>query len=286
MSQFEFVIVFLVLPRLPLRGSWRGAPERARPLMWNRRHSDSLALTKALLIAARCLCITGLALSVCCADTSPKGRGFLLTVKPSFVQPLRHGFAVPPPLVGEALAFRSALPLRQRLPYQGQLYGDNVFEKDGIRRDRTGDGEKTRCLCGKRGIFNRDGPAMGPQIIRQLERRASKRSASFFHALASPGRPRNGGGASGAYQPAEGRKPLIQGHFRAQEGPLGPSRKSQQQTKRTGFAALEDSIADEAPEGKRAKRANRALNRAGINSRGQKQGFGGADRRAGRVTSR
>lgn len=93
-------------------------------------------------------------------------------------------------------------------------------------------------------------------------------------------------GASGAYQPAEGRKALIQGHFRAQEGPLGPSRKSQQQTKRTGFAALEDSIADEAPEGKRAKRANRALNRAGINSRGQKQGFGGADRRAGRVTSR
>lgn len=166
------------------------------------------------------------------------------------------------------------------------MYGDNVFEKDGIRRDRTGDGEKTRCLCGKRGIFNRDGPAMGPQIIRQLERGASRRSASFFHALASPGRPRNGGGASGAYQPAEGRKALIQGRFRAQEGPLGPSRKSQQQTKRTGFAALEDSIADEAPEGKRAKRANRALNRAGINSRGQKQGFGGADRRAGRVTSR
>lgn len=54
------------------------------------------------------------------------------------------------------------------------LYGDNVFEKDGIRRDRTGDGEKTRCLCGKRGVFNRDGPAMGPQIIRQLERRASR----------------------------------------------------------------------------------------------------------------
>lgn len=176
--------------------------------------------------------------------------------------------------------------LAERRKCGNRLYGDNVFEKDGIRRDRTGDGEKTRCLCGKRGIFNRDGPAMGPQIIRQLERRASRRSASFFHALASPGRPRNGGGASGAYQPAEGRKTLIQGHFRAQEGPLGPSRKSQQQTKRTGFAALEDSIADEAPEGKRAKRANRALNRAGINSRGQKQGFGGADRRGGRVTSR
>lgn len=62
--------------------------------------------------------------------------------------------------------------LRKRLKYRisvSLLYGDNVFEKDGIRRDRTGDGEKTRCLCGKRGIFNRDGPAMGPQIIRQLE---------------------------------------------------------------------------------------------------------------------
>lgn len=185
--------------------------------------------------------------------------------------------------VRELLAGERDVKLDRAAPL---LYGDNVFEKDGIRRDRTGDGEKTRCLCGKRGIFNRDGPAMGPQIIRQLERRASRRSASFFHALASPGRPRNGGGASGAYQPAEGRKALIQGRFRAQEGPLGPSRKSQQQTKRTGFAALEDSIADEAPEGKRAKRANRALNRAGINSRGQKQGFGGADRRAGRVTSR
>ena len=126
---------------------------------------------------------------------------------------------------------------------------------------------------------------MGPQIIRQLERRASRRSASFFHALASPGRPRNGGGAAGAYSPAEGRKTLIQGHFRAQKGPLGPSRKSQQQTKRTGFAAHGHSIAETAPEGKRASRANGALNRAKINGRGQKQGFGGVDRRRGGVTS-
>lgn len=42
---------------------------------------------------------------------------------------------------------------------EGELYGDNVFEKHGINRDRTGDGEKPRCLCGKRGIFNRDGAA-------------------------------------------------------------------------------------------------------------------------------
>lgn len=167
-----------------------------------------------------------------------------------------------------------------------RVYGDNVFEKDGIRRDRTGDSEKTRCLCGKRGIFNRDGPAMGPQIIRQLERRASRRSASFFHALGSPGRPHNGGGAAWAYRTRNGAKPLKQGHLRAKRGPLGPSRKSQQQTKRTGFAAHGHSIAETAPEGKRASRAHGALNRAKINGRGQKQGFGGVDRRRGGVTSR
>ena len=33
---------------LPLWGSWRVAPERARPLTRNRRHSDSIALTKGL----------------------------------------------------------------------------------------------------------------------------------------------------------------------------------------------------------------------------------------------
>ena len=166
------------------------------------------------------------------------------------------------------------------------MYGDNVIEKHGINRDRTGDREKTRYLCGKQGIFTRDRALIRPGFIRQLETRASTRSASFFHALASPGRPRNGGGAAGAYSPAEGRKTLIQGHFRAQKGPLGPSRKSQQQTKRTGFAALEDSIADEAPEGKRAKRANRALNRAEINDRAQKHGGAGTDRRGRSVTSR
>lgn len=71
-----------------------------------------------------------------------------------------------------AAAAAQSKPAMGLLPHFARrvfLYGDNVFEKDGIRRDRTGDGEKTRCLCGKRGIFNRDGPAMGPQIIRQLE---------------------------------------------------------------------------------------------------------------------
>lgn len=143
-----------------------------------------------------------------------------------------------------------------------RLYGDNVIEKHGINRDRTGDREKTRYLCGKQGIFTRDRALIRPGFIRQLETRASTRSASFFHALGSPGRPHNGGGAAGAYRTRNGAKPLKQGHLRAKRGPLGPSRKSQQQTKRTGFAALEDSIADEAPEGKRAKRANGALIRA------------------------
>lgn len=79
------------------------------------------------------------------------------------------------------------------------LYGDNVIEKHGINRDRTGEREKTRYLCGKQGIFTRDRALIRPGFIRQLETRASTRSASFFHALGSPGRPHNGGGAAGAY---------------------------------------------------------------------------------------
>lgn len=142
------------------------------------------------------------------------------------------------------------------------LYGDNVIEKHGINRDRTGDREKTRYLCGKQGIFTRDRALIRPGFIRQLETRASTRSASFFHALGSPGRPHNGGGAAGVYCTRNGAKPLKQGHLRAKRGPLGPSRKSQQQTKRTGFAAHGHSIAETAPEGKRAKRANGALIRA------------------------
>lgn len=142
------------------------------------------------------------------------------------------------------------------------LYGDNVIEKHGINRDRTGDREKTRYLCGKQGIFTRDRALIRPGFIRQLETRASTRSASFFHALGSPGRPYNGGGAAGAYRTRNGAKPLKQGHLRAKRGPLGPSRKSQQQTKRTGFAAHGHSIAETAPEGKRASCANGALIRA------------------------
>ena len=41
-----------------------------------RRHSDSIAPTKDLLIAVQRLFRAGLALSVTFGDTSPKGRGF------------------------------------------------------------------------------------------------------------------------------------------------------------------------------------------------------------------
>ena len=66
------------------------------------------------------------------------------------------------------------------------VYGDNVIEKHGINRDRTGGREKTRYLCGKQGIFTRDRALIRPGSIRQLETRASTRSASFFHALGGP----------------------------------------------------------------------------------------------------
>ena len=45
-------------------------------LTTKRGRSDGIALTKSLLIAVSQLYPAGLALSVCFADTSPKGRGF------------------------------------------------------------------------------------------------------------------------------------------------------------------------------------------------------------------
>nr|DAY58338.1 MAG TPA: PAS fold [Caudoviricetes sp.] len=166
---------------------------------------------------------------------------------------------------GKGTSFITEVPRKDGTAYyqiKKNLYGDNVIEKHGINRDSTGDREKTRYLCGKQGIFTRDRALIRPGFIRQLETRASTRSASFFHALGSPGRPHNGGGEAGAYRTRNGAKPLKQGHLRAKRGPLGPSRKSQQQTKRTGFAAHGHSIAETAPEGKRASCANGALIRA------------------------
>ena len=66
------------MPRAPPLGELAGASptERARPLTTNPRHSDSIALTKSLPIAAQRLFRAGLALSVTFGATSPKGRGF------------------------------------------------------------------------------------------------------------------------------------------------------------------------------------------------------------------
>ena len=71
------------MQRLPLWGSWRAAPERARTLPVKRRRGDSIALTKGLLIAAQRLSGDGLALSVCFAATSPIGRGTGVPVRPT-----------------------------------------------------------------------------------------------------------------------------------------------------------------------------------------------------------
>ena len=60
------------------------------------KRSDSIALTKGLLIAARRLSGDGLALSVCFADTSPIGRGTGLPA----------GAKKPPPH-GDGQTFRS-----------------------------------------------------------------------------------------------------------------------------------------------------------------------------------
>ena len=69
-------MMLYVRESLSLWESWREAPERARTLTENRRAGDSVPLAKSLPIAAPRLFLAGLALSVCCADTSPKGRGF------------------------------------------------------------------------------------------------------------------------------------------------------------------------------------------------------------------
>ena len=60
---------------LPLGEVSAKQTERARTLTEMYKRGDSIALTKGLLIAARRLSGDGLALSVCFADTSPKGRG-------------------------------------------------------------------------------------------------------------------------------------------------------------------------------------------------------------------
>ena len=52
-------------------------------LQKDKKHSDSTALTESLLIAVWRLLGDGLALSVCFAATSPRGRGTGVSVRPT-----------------------------------------------------------------------------------------------------------------------------------------------------------------------------------------------------------
>ena len=65
------------------------------------------------------------------------------------------------------------------------LYGDNVFEKCGINRDRARRGGKRRYFQGKTGLFTRDRTGRGPGFLGYFETGASTRSALFFYALLS-----------------------------------------------------------------------------------------------------
>lgn len=87
------------------------------------------------------------------------------------------------------------------------MYGDNVFEKDGIRRDRTGDGEKTRCLCGKQGISPGTGPRWGRRLSDNLSegRRGDRRP--FFMPWRALGGPGTAAARRAHINPPRGEKP-------------------------------------------------------------------------------
>lgn len=57
-----------------------------------------------------------------------------------------------PWLLGYWTLLRMSIRMKKKLPVY-MLYGDNVFEKRGIRRDRTGGSGKGRYLQGKTGIL-------------------------------------------------------------------------------------------------------------------------------------
>lgn len=84
---------------------------------------------------------------------------------------------------------RFALPL---------LYGDNVFEKRGIRRDRTGGSGKGRYLQGKTGILKRDGPASASVSLKMFEREGVDVVGVLFFAPRAAESPQEPRAASGA----------------------------------------------------------------------------------------
>lgn len=79
-----------------------------------------------------------------------------------------------------------------------QLYGDNVFEKRGIRRDRTGGSGKGRYLQGKTGILKRDGPASASVSLKMFEREGVDVVGVLFFAPRAAESPQEPRAASGA----------------------------------------------------------------------------------------
>lgn len=78
------------------------------------------------------------------------------------------------------------------------LYGDNVFEKRGIRRDRTGGSGKGRYLQGKTGILKRDGPASASVSLKMFEREGVDVVGVLFFAPRAAESPQEPRAASGA----------------------------------------------------------------------------------------
>ena len=66
------------------------------------------------------------------------------------------------------------------------VYGDNVFEKRGIRRDRTGGSGKGRYLQGKTGILKRDGLASVSVSLKMFEREGVDVVGVLFSRLEPP----------------------------------------------------------------------------------------------------
>ena len=122
----------------PPLGELAGASptERARPLTANPRHSDSIALTKSLPIAAQRLFPAGLALSVTFGDTARvaapsvcfAAARILLAAAPTAPPCFRHWRRSSPLLPkGEALAGRKA---QKNPPGRSQLLGGFLIAGD------------------------------------------------------------------------------------------------------------------------------------------------------------
>lgn len=122
----------------------------------------------------------------------------------------------------------------------GIMSGDNVFEKRGIRRDTTGDAEKTRYFQGKRPLFSRD-TAGGSHFL--CPGRTASVASPFSRPPAAqdgPGRrrrPRATQDTRARKNPGERLKTGISGAFLPMArtgGRSAPPRKSQQQTQESG----------------------------------------------------